>query len=121
MAYVLAMEMVGLVLCSALYSGQQVGPRWRVVAGTLCQWYQVLASTVLYYVCTGLQTLGYLLAAGVAYLLNHDWQLLQVVLCLPCLLFLSYWWIVPESVRWLLSQGRHTQARLLLNQVKPFT
>ena len=40
-AYVLAMEMVGLELCSALYSGQQVGPRWRVVAGTLCQWYQV--------------------------------------------------------------------------------
>ena len=72
------------------------------------------------FLCTGLQTLGYLLAAGVAYLLNHHWQLLQVVLCLPCLLFLSYWWIVPESLRWLLSQGRHTQARLLLNQVKPF-
>ena len=69
-AYVLAMEMVG--------------PRYRVVAGTLCQYYY---------------TAGYIFMAGVAFSLNQDWHLLQVVLSVPCLLFLSYWWIVPESVR----------------------
>ena len=81
-AYVLAMEMVG--------------PRYRVVAGTLCQYYY---------------TLGYLLMALVAYLLNYNWHLLQVALSAPCVLFLSYWWLVPESVRWQISEGKYEEAR----------
>ena len=87
-AYVLAMEMVG--------------PRWRVAAGTLCQYYY---------------TLGYLLMAAVAYLLNHDWHLLQVALSLPCVLFLSYWWVVPESVRWQMQEGRYEEAKLQIYKV----
>ena len=81
-AYVLAMEMVG--------------PRYRVVAGTLCQYYY---------------TLGYLVMAAVAYLLNHNWHLLQVALSAPCVLFLSYWWLVPESVRWQISEGKYEEAK----------
>ena len=81
-AYVLAMEMVG--------------PRYRVVAGTLCQYYY---------------TLGYLVMAAVAFLLNHNWHLLQVVLSAPCLLFLTYWWVVPESVRWQISEGKYEEAK----------
>ena len=42
--------------------------------------------------------------AQVAYLLNWNWQLLQIVLTIPSLLFLSYWWVVPESVRWQISK-----------------
>ena len=37
-------------------------------------------------------------------MLNSNWQLLQIVLTLPSLLFLSYWWVVPESVRWEISK-----------------
>ena len=81
-AYVLAMEMVG--------------PKYRVVAGTLCQYYY---------------TLGYLVMAAVAFLLNHNWHLLQVVLSAPCLLFLTYWWVVPESVRWQISEGKYEEAK----------
>merc|ERR1712186_193593 len=74
-AYVLAMEMVG--------------PKYRVMAGTICQYYY---------------TVGYLTMAGLAFLLNDSsWQLLQIVLTLPSILFLSYWWVAPESVRWQLS------------------
>ena len=36
----------------------------RVVAGTLCQYYY---------------TVGYLTMAGLAFLLHHSWQLLQIV------------------------------------------
>ncbi|XP_020774008.2 solute carrier family 22 member 2-like [Boleophthalmus pectinirostris] len=35
-----------------------------------------------------------------------DWRWLQVVCSVPSLLFLSYFWFVPESPRWLLSQNR---------------
>ena len=87
-AYVLAMEMVG--------------PRYRVVAGTLCQYYY---------------TAGYIFMAAVAYSLNQDWHLLQVVLSLPCLLFLSYWWIVPESVRWQINTGRYGEAKAQIFKV----
>ena len=87
-AYVLAMEMVG--------------PRYRVVAGTLCQYYY---------------TAGYLVMAAVAFILNQDWHLLQVVLSLPCLLFLSYWWIVPESVRWQMSTGKYEEAKAQIFKV----
>ena len=81
-AYVLAMEMVG--------------PKYRVVAGTLCQYYY---------------TFGYIVMAGVAYFLNDNWQILQIALTLPCILFLSYWWIVAESVRWQISEGRYEEAK----------
>ena len=81
-AYVLAMEMVG--------------PQYRVVAGTLCQYYY---------------TAGYIFMSAVAYSLNQDWQSLQIVLSAPCILFLSYWWIVPESVRWQISNGEYDKAK----------
>jgi len=81
-AYVLAMEMVG--------------PKYRVIAGTLCQYYY---------------TFGYIVMAGIAYFLNDNWQLLQIALTLPCILFVSYWWIVPESVRWQIAEGKYEEAK----------
>ena len=87
-AYVLAMEMVG--------------PRYRVVAGTLCQYYY---------------TAGYIFMAAVAFTLNQDWHVLQIVLSAPCLLFLSYWWIVPESVRWQMSTGNYEEAKTQIFKV----
>ena len=47
----------------------------------------------------------------VAYYLNHDWHLLQMVLTAPTVIFLSYWWIVPESVRWQISKEKYREAR----------
>ena len=35
----------------------------------------------------------------------------QIVLTLPSAVFVVYWWIVPESVRWLISKGRYDQAK----------
>ena len=47
----------------------------------------------------------------VAYYLNYDWHLLQMVLTAPSILFLSYWWIVPESIRWQISKEKYGEAR----------
>lgn len=49
--------------------------------------------------------IGYLLTAFCAYFIK-DWRQLQILLSVPSMLFLSYYWIIPESARWLLAKGR---------------
>ncbi|XP_028252362.1 solute carrier family 22 member 2-like [Parambassis ranga] len=39
-----------------------------------------------------------------------DWRWLQVVISAPYILFLSYYWFIPESPRWLISQKRSSEA-----------
>ena len=76
---------------------------FRVVAGTLCQYYYT-AGYLLMALVAFLPCFSSPRSLQVAYLLNSNWQLLQIVLTLPSLLFLSYWWVVPESVRWQISK-----------------
>ncbi|XP_058118107.1 organic cation transporter protein-like [Anopheles ziemanni] len=83
-AYVIAMEMVG--------------PNDRLYAGVVCMMFF---------------SVGYMLTAGFAYFI-HGWRMLQIALTLPGILFLCYWWFVPESARWLLSNGRPTEAIKLI-------
>ena len=75
---------------------EMVGPKYRVVAGTLCQYYY---------------TFGFFTMCLVAYFLNNNWHLLQIVLTLPTAIFVVYWWIIPESVRWLISKEKYEEAR----------
>lgn len=85
-AYVIAMEMVG--------------PSKRLLAGVVCQ---MFFST------------GYMLTALFAYLID-DWRQLQLALTLPGILFMCYWWFIPESGRWLLTKGRYDEARELVKK-----
>lgn len=92
----------GVFLVAFCLAMEMVGPKYRVIAGTLCQYYY---------------SFGYLVMAAVAYLLNFNWHYLQIVLSIPSVLFLSYWWIVPESVRWLISRGKYEEAKKQLEKV----
>ncbi|TWW54023.1 Solute carrier family 22 member 13 [Takifugu flavidus] len=54
--------------------------------------------------------LGLMILSGVAYLIPN-WRILQLVLFSPLILVLGiFYWILPESARWLLTQGRKNRA-----------
>lgn len=85
-AYVIAMEMVGA--------------SYRLFAGVVVQMFF---------------SVGFMLTAGFAYFI-HDWRWLQIALTLPGLLFMCYYWIIPESARWLLSKGRKEEAFVIIRK-----
>ncbi|XP_034240097.1 beta-alanine transporter-like [Thrips palmi] len=66
---------------------------------------------------TILSNIAYSLAlvalAGVVYLVR-DWRQLALATSVPFVTFFLYWWVLPESPRWLLARGRFQEAEAIL-------
>uniref|UniRef100_A0A7I4Z5U1 MFS domain-containing protein n=1 Tax=Haemonchus contortus TaxID=6289 RepID=A0A7I4Z5U1_HAECO len=58
---------------------------------------------------------GEMMLAGMAYLIT-DYRILHAAIALPSLIFLSYWWLVPESARWLVTKERYEEADQILHK-----
>ena len=54
-------------------------------------------------------SLGEALVGVIAYI-DGDWVNLQYWVSAPPLLFIAYYWIIPESIRWLLAKKRNRKA-----------
>lgn len=85
-AFVLAMELVG--------------PKGRVFGNTLINVVFVF----------GLMTLS-----ALSWIIQ-DWRTLLIIIYTPACLVFSYLWILNESVRWLISKGRHGEAIEILEK-----
>ncbi|XP_076639870.1 organic cation transporter protein isoform X1 [Colletes latitarsis] len=90
----------GTMVTSYVICMEIVGTKWRA------------AITVLYQIPF---SLGHMSLAGLAFMFRH-WQHLQIAITLPSIILLSYWWIVPESPRWLLVFGKQRAACTVLQK-----
>ncbi|GIY89893.1 organic cation transporter protein [Caerostris extrusa] len=59
---------------------------------------------------------GYLCIPLIAWLLR-DWILIQIVITLPCTFLLFSWWLLTESPRWLLANGKIDEAVVILSKI----
>ncbi|KAE8279838.1 Solute carrier family 22 member 13 Organic cation transporter-like 3 [Larimichthys crocea] len=56
-------------------------------------------------------SVGLMALSGIAYLI-HNWRILKLVLFSPLVLVLGmFYWFLPESPRWLMTQGRKEEAQ----------
>ncbi|NXC88458.1 S22A3 protein, partial [Cercotrichas coryphoeus] len=61
-------------------------------------------------------TLGIIILPGIAYLIP-TWQGIQLAISLPNFLFLLYYWVVPESPRWLLTRKKGEKALQIMRNI----
>uniref|UniRef100_A0A8D8YVT5 Solute carrier family 22 member 5 n=1 Tax=Cacopsylla melanoneura TaxID=428564 RepID=A0A8D8YVT5_9HEMI len=47
----------------------------------------------------------------------RNWRPFLLIIYGPGVLFLSYFWIMPESIRWLISQQRYDEAAVIINKM----
>lgn len=92
--FLLAVATGGTMVTSFVLTMELVGPQYRESVGII---YQIPFN------------LGHLSLALFGYYLR-DWDKFQLAISLPSILFLSYYFLLPESPRWLLTKGKHTEA-----------
>lgn len=80
---------------------EYVGPKWRTFVANM--------SIALFFTCasSGLPWIAYYLA---------DWRMTAIATSLPLALAVATPWCVPESARWLVSQGKVEKAIKILNK-----
>ncbi|XP_074033259.1 organic cation transporter protein isoform X3 [Leptinotarsa decemlineata] len=80
---------------------EMVGKRKREASGMVLNYFYAIGEAIL---------------APLAWY-TRDWVHLQLIISLPALLFVAYYWVIPESVRWLLANRRKTEAKSIIMKV----
>ncbi|KAG5894036.1 hypothetical protein JTB14_037882 [Gonioctena quinquepunctata] len=101
--YAILRALLGFISVSVVFSGfvlciELVGGDWRTVAGI----------SYLFPV-----SLSYMIISGIAWQLR-EWRQLQLAISVPGFLFLIFWFVLPESPRWLLAMGRTEEVITIL-------
>lgn len=85
---------VGTFMITFTFALEYVGPKYRSIFG-------ILIETPF--------AIGGLIAGLVSWAGVRDWQLLMLVLSCPNILLLLYWFLLPESPRWLIVKNKKQQ------------
>ncbi|KAJ8402830.1 hypothetical protein AAFF_G00361440 [Aldrovandia affinis] len=63
-------------------------------------------------------SIGIILLPGIAYFIP-EWKMLQLTITIPCFLLMGYYWLIPESPRWLFTMKRTKEAlEIVTNMAK---
>ncbi|XP_070567958.1 organic cation transporter protein-like isoform X1 [Ptychodera flava] len=98
--FLLSVASYSVYMAGFIIATEYIGPSKRTIAGMV---YPMFYSV------------GYMLLTLYAYFIR-EWCILQLVITVPNVLFLTYWWIIPESPRWLLSVGRDEEAEIVIRK-----
>ncbi|XP_060803022.1 carcinine transporter [Amyelois transitella] len=104
--WVLARMIVGLTIPAVyqipfIISLELAGPNYRSF---------VTVMTCVFY------TLGLIMLSGITYLLR-EWRSLALATSVPFLFYYAYWFVLPESPRWLLMRERLEEANKILKNI----
>ncbi|XP_060081316.1 organic cation transporter protein-like [Ylistrum balloti] len=61
-------------------------------------------------------SIGLVILAGVSFLVR-DWFIINIICSAHAALFIFYWWLIPESPRWLISKKRYQDAYTVLQKI----
>ncbi|KAH9633801.1 hypothetical protein HF086_005435 [Spodoptera exigua] len=91
----------GTFSSSYIFATEFVGPKYRVLTSATC---------------TSMFAVGQVILGAVAWVIQ-PWRYMILALHIPCFIIIAYYWILQESVRWLLSQKKYDQAKDVLERV----
>lgn len=77
-----------------------VGPGKREMSGVVLNYFYAVGEALV----------------GVIAWLCGDWVIVQYAVSAPALIFALYYWVIPESVRWLLARGETTKAAEIIRK-----
>ncbi|XP_041661901.1 solute carrier family 22 member 6 [Cheilinus undulatus] len=108
--FIVGTSISGIIMSAFVLGTEWTGSKQRMLAGIITD-YSFGA--------------GYILLAGVAYLIR-DWRKLQLAISAPGFLFIFYIWVLPKSARWLMANNRKEEAWELIRKAakmngKPLT
>ncbi|XP_056106977.1 organic cation transporter protein [Rhinichthys klamathensis goyatoka] len=98
--FVVGMTVSAVIMNAFVLGTEWTGPKKRMLAGVITDYFFGF---------------GYILLAGVAYLIR-DWRKLQLAISAPGFLFVFYIWVLPKSARWLMANKKHEEALDLIRK-----
>ncbi|KAH3738631.1 organic cation transporter protein-like [Dreissena polymorpha] len=99
--FLLGSATLGVYMTSYVIGMELVGPNKRIWTGTISPLFL---------------TTGQMFLILMVYLIR-DWKYNLLAVSLPGCLFLPYYWLIPESCRWLISKKRNEEAIQILHKV----
>ncbi|XP_031717286.1 solute carrier family 22 member 6-A [Anarrhichthys ocellatus] len=98
--FVVGTTISGVIMNAFVLGTEWTGSKQRMLAGIITDYFFGF---------------GYILLAGVAYLIR-DWRKLQLAISAPGFLFIFYIWVLPKSARWLMANDRKEEAWELIRK-----
>ncbi|KNC32287.1 Organic cation transporter protein [Lucilia cuprina] len=99
-AFLNAVGTSGVYPLAFIIGVEMVGPKKREMSSIVLNYFYAVGEALV----------------GLTAWLLHDWQLLQYALSIPPLFFIVYYWLVPESVRWLIARNRKEKAGQIIRK-----